>query len=126
MNYASNLLKINNLIYRTPLLWFKGKIKGIIMEDNKPIDGAEYITLEDTKRLKLPYFEGLAPSCTGIIISTDPIAPYGLPSTNTGVRKFLTPADSESAPCGLTVRTGRTVRAVGGLARTQSTKRSLK
>ena len=76
-------------------LWFKGKIKGIIMEDNKPIDGAEYITLEDTKRLKLPYFEGLAPSCTGIIISTDPIAPYGLPSTNTGVRKFLTPADCQ-------------------------------
>ena len=30
------------------------------MEDNKPIDGAEYITLEDAKRLKLPYFEGLA------------------------------------------------------------------
>jgi DNA polymerase V len=26
----------------------------------KPIDGAEYITLEDAKRLKLPYFEGLA------------------------------------------------------------------
>ena len=30
------------------------------MEDNKPIDGAEYITLEDAKRLRLPYFEGLA------------------------------------------------------------------
>ena len=30
------------------------------MEDNKPIDGAEYISLEDAKRLKLPYFEGLA------------------------------------------------------------------
>ena len=30
------------------------------MEDNKPIDGAEYITLEDAKRLKLPYIEGLA------------------------------------------------------------------
>ena len=29
------------------------------MKDNKPIDGAEYITLEDAKRLKLPYFEGL-------------------------------------------------------------------
>ena len=27
------------------------------MEDNKPIDGAEYISLEDAKRLKLPYFE---------------------------------------------------------------------
>jgi hypothetical protein len=26
------------------------------MEDNKPIDGAEYISLEDAKRLKLPYF----------------------------------------------------------------------
>jgi hypothetical protein len=30
------------------------------MEDNKLIDGAEYISLEDAKRLKLPYFEGLA------------------------------------------------------------------
>ena len=30
------------------------------MADNKPIDGAEYISLEDAKRLKLPYFEGLA------------------------------------------------------------------
>ena len=30
------------------------------MEDNKPIDGAEYISLEDARRLKLPYFEGLA------------------------------------------------------------------
>ena len=30
------------------------------MEEKKPIDGAEYITLEDAKRLKLPYFEGLA------------------------------------------------------------------
>ena len=30
------------------------------MEDKKPIDGAEYISLEDAKRLKLPYFEGLA------------------------------------------------------------------
>ena len=30
------------------------------MEENKPIDGAEYISLEDAKRLKLPYFEGLA------------------------------------------------------------------
>ena len=30
------------------------------MEEKKPIDGAEYITLEDVKRLKLPYFEGLA------------------------------------------------------------------
>ncbi len=30
------------------------------MEDNKPIDGAEYITLEDAKRLKLPDFGGLA------------------------------------------------------------------
>ena len=30
------------------------------MSDMKPIDGAEYITLEDAKRLKLPYFEGLA------------------------------------------------------------------
>ena len=28
------------------------------MEDNKLIDGAEYITLEEAKRLKLPYFEG--------------------------------------------------------------------
>ena len=28
--------------------------------DDKPIDGAEYISLEDAKRLKLPYFEGLA------------------------------------------------------------------
>ena len=30
------------------------------MEENKPIDGAEYISLEDAKRLELPYFEGLA------------------------------------------------------------------
>ena len=30
------------------------------MEDNKLIDGAEYISLEDAKRLKLPYIEGLA------------------------------------------------------------------
>ena len=30
------------------------------MSEMKPIDGAEYITLEDAKRLKLPYFEGLA------------------------------------------------------------------
>ena len=28
-------------------------------EDNRPIDGAEFITLEDAKRLKLPFFEGL-------------------------------------------------------------------
>ena len=27
------------------------------MEENKPIDGAEYISLEDAKRLKLPYYE---------------------------------------------------------------------
>ena len=31
-----------------------------MMEENKPLDSAEYITLEETKRLKLPYFEGLA------------------------------------------------------------------
>ena len=30
------------------------------MEEKKPTDGAEYITLEDAKRLKLPFFEGLA------------------------------------------------------------------
>ena len=30
------------------------------MEDNKLIDGAEYISLEDAKRLKLPYFDGRA------------------------------------------------------------------
>lgn len=30
------------------------------MEEKKPTDGAEYISLEDAKRLKLPYFEGLA------------------------------------------------------------------
>ena len=30
------------------------------MDNKKPIDRAEYITLEDAKRLKLPYFEGLA------------------------------------------------------------------
>ena len=30
------------------------------MEENNLIDGADYITLEDAKRLKLPYFEGLA------------------------------------------------------------------
>ena len=29
------------------------------MNDMKPIDGAEYITLEDAKRLSLPYYEGL-------------------------------------------------------------------
>lgn len=28
-------------------------------ENKKPIDGAEYITLKEAKRLKLPYFEGL-------------------------------------------------------------------
>ena len=27
------------------------------MEENKPIDGAEYISLEDAKRQKLPYYE---------------------------------------------------------------------
>jgi DNA polymerase V len=30
------------------------------MEKNKTIDGADYINLEDAKRLKLPFFEGLA------------------------------------------------------------------
>ena len=30
------------------------------LKDNRPIDGAEYISLEDAKRLKLPFFEGLA------------------------------------------------------------------
>lgn len=30
------------------------------MEEKKPIDGAEYISLEEAKRLKLPYFEGAA------------------------------------------------------------------
>ena len=38
------------------------------MEEKKLIDGAEYITLEDAKRLKLPYFEGVAagpPSVVG-------------------------------------------------------------
>ena len=30
------------------------------MEKNKLIDGAEYISLEDAKRLKLPYFEQVA------------------------------------------------------------------
>ena len=30
------------------------------MEENKPIDGAEYISLEEAKHLKLPYFEGAA------------------------------------------------------------------
>ena len=30
------------------------------MEENNLIDGADYLTLEDAKRLKLPYFEGLA------------------------------------------------------------------
>ena len=30
------------------------------MDDNKPIDGAEIITLDEIKHLKLPYFEGLA------------------------------------------------------------------
>ena len=29
-------------------------------KDNTPIDGAEYISLEDAKRLKLPYFEQVA------------------------------------------------------------------
>ena len=29
-------------------------------EEKKQIDGAEYISLEDAKRLKLPYYEGLA------------------------------------------------------------------
>jgi len=30
------------------------------MEENKPIDGAEYISLQEAKHLKLPYFEGAA------------------------------------------------------------------
>ena len=30
------------------------------MDDNKLIDGAEIITLDEIKHLKLPYFEGLA------------------------------------------------------------------
>ena len=29
-------------------------------KDNKLIDGAEYISLEDAKKLKLPYFEQVA------------------------------------------------------------------
>ena len=33
------------------------------VEENKPIDGAEYITLEETKHLKLPFLEGLAAGC---------------------------------------------------------------
>jgi hypothetical protein len=37
------------------------------MEDNKLIDGAEYISLEDAKRLKLPYFEGLAAGYPSIV-----------------------------------------------------------
>jgi DNA polymerase V len=32
----------------------------VIMDNNNLIDGAEYITLEDAKHVKLPYFEGLA------------------------------------------------------------------
>jgi DNA polymerase V len=38
-------------------LIFAGKLMKT-MEENKPIDGAEYISLEEAKRLKLPYFEG--------------------------------------------------------------------
>lgn len=30
------------------------------MEDNKQIDGADYISLEEAKRIKLPFFDGLA------------------------------------------------------------------
>ena len=30
------------------------------MDNNKPIDGAEIITMDEIKHLKLPYFEGLA------------------------------------------------------------------
>ena len=30
------------------------------MEDNRPIDGAEVITMDEIRHLKLPYFEGLA------------------------------------------------------------------
>ena len=30
------------------------------MEEKKPIDGAEYISLEEAKRLQLPFFEGAA------------------------------------------------------------------
>ena len=30
------------------------------MEDDRPIDGAEVITMDEIKHLKLPYFEGLA------------------------------------------------------------------
>ena len=29
-------------------------------KDNTPIDGAEYISLEDAKRLKLPFYEAVA------------------------------------------------------------------
>ena len=35
------------------------------MEENKPIDGAEYISLEDAKRLKLPH--AFIPLCTIVI-----------------------------------------------------------
>jgi hypothetical protein len=40
-------------------LIFAGKLMKT-MEEKKPIDGAEYISLEEAKRLKLPYFEGAA------------------------------------------------------------------
>ena len=40
-------------------LIFAGKLMKT-MEEKKPIDGAEYISLEEAKRLKLPSFAGAA------------------------------------------------------------------
>ena len=49
-------MKSNNVL----LFSYFCSVYQIIMEENKLIDGAEYITLEEAKRLKLPYFEGVA------------------------------------------------------------------
>ena len=42
------------------------------MEDKKPIDGAEYISLKDAKQMKLPFFEGLAAGFSSPAIDYQP------------------------------------------------------
>ena len=39
------------------------------MDEKKLIDGADYITLEDAKRLKLPYFEQVAAGFRTLCVS---------------------------------------------------------
>ena len=65
MSFCPFVLFSQTDFFRFPLFVFRNnaylcsKIQEI-MDNKKPIDGAEYITLEDAKRVKLPYFEGLA------------------------------------------------------------------